>query len=133
MASLDLAPGLPVPAHPEPTRAPGHDRSALRRGLRWGAASLALVALATGTLLWTRAPAPPNVSYQTVALDRGPLVARVTASGTLSALVTVNVGSQISGRIDYACQQRVDRKIHASVTARIVSGAFPSRRLFTKM
>ena len=38
--------------------------------------------------------------YQTAAADRGTLVARVTASGTLSALVTVQVGSQISGRIE---------------------------------
>ena len=32
-------------------------------------------------------------------LDRGRIVARVTATGTLSALVTVQVGSQVSGRI----------------------------------
>lgn len=39
-------------------------------------------------------------AYQTAAADRGTIVARVTASGTLSALVTVQVGSQISGRIE---------------------------------
>jgi HlyD family secretion protein len=43
----------------------------------------------------TDKPAP----YQTSAVDRGPIVAKVTASGTLSALVTVQVGSQVSGRI----------------------------------
>jgi HlyD family secretion protein len=32
-------------------------------------------------------------------VDRGRIVARVTATGTLSALVTVQVGSQVSGRI----------------------------------
>lgn len=32
-------------------------------------------------------------------MDRGRIVARVTATGTLSALVTVQVGSQVSGRI----------------------------------
>ena len=37
--------------------------------------------------------------YDTVAVDRGPIVAKVTATGTLSALVTVQVGSQVSGRI----------------------------------
>ena len=40
--------------------------------------------------------APP---YQTAVVDRGDIVAKVSASGTLSALVTVEVGSQVSGRI----------------------------------
>jgi HlyD family secretion protein len=34
-----------------------------------------------------------------VAADHGPLAAKVTASGTVSAIVTVQVGSQVSGRI----------------------------------
>src|SRR4051812_13464174 len=37
--------------------------------------------------------------YETVAVDRGSIVAKVTATGTLSALVTVQVGTQVSGRI----------------------------------
>src|SRR5207245_129012 len=37
--------------------------------------------------------------YETVKAERGKIVARVTASGTLSALVTVQVGTQVSGRI----------------------------------
>jgi len=48
------------------------------------------------------ATARPNspVSYETVTVDRGPLAAKVTATGTVSALVTVLVGSQVSGRIE---------------------------------
>lgn len=41
----------------------------------------------------------PEAHYETSPADRGAVVARVTASGTLSALVTVQVGSQVSGRI----------------------------------
>jgi HlyD family secretion protein len=41
----------------------------------------------------------PAVQWDTAAVDRGRIVARVTATGTLSALVTVQVGSQVSGRI----------------------------------
>src|SRR5262245_39242842 len=37
--------------------------------------------------------------YDTAPVERGPIIAKVTASGTLSALVTVQVGSQVSGRI----------------------------------
>jgi len=35
----------------------------------------------------------------TATVDRGKIIAKVTATGTLSALVTVQVGSQVSGRI----------------------------------
>ena len=41
----------------------------------------------------------PKVEWETDTVDRGRIVARVTATGTLSALVTVQVGSQVSGRI----------------------------------
>jgi HlyD family secretion protein len=40
-----------------------------------------------------------QAKFATAVVDRGPIVAKVTASGTLSALVTVQVGSQVSGRI----------------------------------
>jgi len=38
--------------------------------------------------------------YETTVVDRGPITAKVTATGTLSALVTVQVGTQVSGRIE---------------------------------
>ena len=37
--------------------------------------------------------------FETSAVDQGRISARVTATGTVSALVTVQVGSQVSGRI----------------------------------
>jgi HlyD family secretion protein len=51
-------------------------------------------------LHWLRRAPEPLVRYETVAVDRGPIAASVTATGTVSALVTVLVGSQVSGRID---------------------------------
>ena len=45
------------------------------------------------------ATSEPKVTYQTVPVQHGKIVARVTATGTLSAHVTVLVGSQVSGRI----------------------------------
>lgn len=39
------------------------------------------------------------IRYETQKASRGDIVARVTATGTLSALVTVQVGSQVSGRL----------------------------------
>lgn len=43
--------------------------------------------------------AQPISEWSLATVDRGRIVGRVTASGTLSALVTVQVGSQVSGRI----------------------------------
>jgi HlyD family secretion protein len=41
----------------------------------------------------------PDVQYKTSVVERRTIVGRVTASGTLSAIVTVLVGTQVSGRI----------------------------------
>jgi HlyD family secretion protein len=48
---------------------------------------------------WQKSPEDQAAKFETAKVDRGPIVAKVTASGTLSALVTVQVGSQVSGRI----------------------------------
>ena len=67
---------------------------------RYAVPSLTL-ALALGGGVWAfktaRKPAVPV--YQTAVVERGRIVGKVTASGTVSALVTVLVGSQVSGRI----------------------------------
>jgi len=60
----------------------------------WGVTVLVL-ALAGGT----RLSAKPRVQWKTATVDRGHITAQVTATGTLSALVTVQVGSQVSGSI----------------------------------
>jgi HlyD family secretion protein len=66
----------------------------------WIGAALALGGAVYGTREWSASSASDKPApYQTSAIDRGPIVAKVTASGTLSALVTVQVGSQVSGRI----------------------------------
>lgn len=56
--------------------------------------------------------------YTTVPLSRGPLVARVTATGTLTALVTVQVGSQVSGRI---------QSLHADFNSKVSRGEVIAR------
>jgi HlyD family secretion protein len=61
-------------------------------------AALATAGAALFALVWALWPAPAP-HYETVAIDRGKIVATVTATGTLSALVTVQVGAQVSGRI----------------------------------
>jgi len=50
-------------------------------------------------LVARRARARPQVHYDTTEVDRGTIAAKVTATGNLSALLTVQVGSQVSGRV----------------------------------
>lgn len=71
------------------------DRPWWRRPWPW----LLLLVVAAGAALLLRDDEVARPGFTTVAVDRGNIVARVTASGTLSALVTVEVGSQVSGRI----------------------------------
>ena len=42
---------------------------------------------------------PPPVQYKTALVDRGPITAIVTATGTVNPVVSVLVGSQVSGKI----------------------------------
>jgi len=67
------------------------------RVLVWAGAAVAILAVAAFAVSRFRAAPPPR--FETEAVDRGTLIAKVTATGTLSALVTVQVGAQVSGRI----------------------------------
>lgn len=74
-------------------------RAILKTSL-WIGVLLALGGGIYGVRHWSaRSESEKPAPYQTSLVDRGPIVAKVTASGTLSALVTVQVGSQVSGRI----------------------------------
>lgn len=68
-----------------------------RRRWLWLAALVVLVG--AGLVTWRVLHRPGPLQYQTAAVAKGPVVARVTATGILSAVVTVQVGSQVSGRI----------------------------------
>ncbi|HZH04958.1 MAG TPA: efflux RND transporter periplasmic adaptor subunit [Myxococcaceae bacterium] len=81
------------------------------------AGSLLLVA-GGGWALFGRGRAEPKIRYETAQVDRGPIVAKVTATGILSALVTVQVGSQVSGRI---------AEIHADFNSQVEKGQVIAR------
>lgn len=73
-------------------------RSRVVRALIW----VIVLAAIIGGVAWLnykRAHAAPNIEYDTSAADRGTVVAKVTATGNLSALLTVQVGAQVSGRV----------------------------------
>lgn len=73
----------------------------LRLSLGKSLTVLAGVAVLAGALvwLWRAASADGAPRYRTAKVERGPIQAAVIASGTLNAVTTVQVGSQISGQI----------------------------------
>src|ERR671922_2223977 len=61
---------------------------------------LAVVALAGGGWYWYQSrDGDVDLRYRVAKVERGPLTAVVVASGTLNAVTTVQVGSQISGQV----------------------------------
>jgi len=86
------------PARPNIVPLPTAARTARSKWLRWPvAAGLALVLIGGGAL-W-RAHLQSAISYETVPVERGPIQAKVTATGNLNAVVDVLVSSQVSGNI----------------------------------
>ena len=70
----------------------------MRRRLWIVALMLVVAAAASGA--WFYAQSRGNTpKFRTAKVERGPLTATVSATGTLNAVVTVQVGSQVSGQI----------------------------------
>ena len=60
---------------------------------------VAVLAAAAGTLALLRSRRAPEPKYRTAAVDKGGVTQTVTATGTLSAVITVKVGSVVSGNV----------------------------------
>ncbi|MBS1118278.1 MAG: transporter [Deltaproteobacteria bacterium] len=70
-----------------------------RIGVRVAVAVIAVAAVVGLAAWWRSAHAPRPVSYRTAVATRGSLSVVVTATGTVQAWNTVDVGSEVSGRI----------------------------------
>jgi HlyD family secretion protein len=70
-----------------------------RRVAAWIAVILLVAAACVAVWHYRSLHQPPPVTYQTTTVSRRRIVGRVTATGTLLATVTVQVGTQVSGRI----------------------------------
>ena len=73
-------------------------------------AVIILVCGVTGYFFYTRAP---EVSYRTAVIERGTIVSTVAATGNLSAVTTVQVGTQVSGTI---------QKLYVDFNSRVKKG-----------
>lgn len=73
-------------------------------------AGVILTAAIAGYFLIKR---PPEISYKTAKIDRGTIVSTVAATGNLSAVTTVQVGTQVSGTI---------QKLYVDFNSRVKKG-----------
>jgi HlyD family secretion protein len=97
-----------------------------KRALKIGApiaAALVVGAIGLRAVLHRDDAAP---TYETTPVTRGRVASMVTASGTLSPLVTVQVGSQVSGRIQWLGADFNSRVKKGQVIAKIDPSLFES-------
>ena len=83
------------------------------------AASIALGAAGTTAWLYKRADAKEAPAYRTAAVTRGSLKSTVSATGTLQAVRTVQVGTQVSGQIAQIYVDFNDKVTKGELLARI--------------
>ena len=83
--------------------------------------AIAAVALASGAGLWIyrRADASEAPAYRFATVERGTVQSTVTATGTLDAVTTVQVGTQVSGQISAIFVDFNDKVKKGQLLARI--------------
>lgn len=69
----------------------------IKKWWRWIVLALVVVASLAGYRLWAQKQAEP--AFRTAKIEKGTLTASVAASGTLQPVVSVQVGSQVSGQL----------------------------------
>ncbi len=104
----------------------------LKKKTLWIVVGVLVVLVAFAGYRFRQAKAKSALHFETVKVDRGRIVAKVTASGTLSAIVTVQVGSQVSGRlqkilVDYNSPVRKGQLI-AKIDAQLFQAAYEQAR-----
>ncbi|HEU5260855.1 MAG TPA: efflux RND transporter periplasmic adaptor subunit [Gemmatimonadales bacterium] len=121
MSNAAVAPSLPR----EEETLEQYREQLLPRGPRWRKwrARLvipgALLLLAIGGWLFARARGDNAPAYRFAAVERGDIEAAVSATGTLGAVTTVQVGTQVSGQISAIYVDFNDRVTRGQLIARI--------------
>lgn len=91
---------------------------------------LAMLAAGLGSLVWWYWPAAhePSARYKLATVDRGPVAATVTATGTVNPIVSVPVGSQVSGTVQHLYADFNSRVIEGQILALIDPAPFRAKR-----
>jgi HlyD family secretion protein len=89
----------------------------MKRRVLWIVAIVVVAGAITGGYLYTQGIGA-RPAFRTVAVSRGPLTAAVSATGTLNAVITVQVGSQVSGQV---------KELHADFNSVVKKGQVIAR------
>ncbi len=101
-----------------PSRSPA---SRPRRSLVPVVAGIAVLAVLAGGIAWWkhRAAASDDGAWRTATVERGDIRVAISSTGTLSAISTVTVGSQISGQVTDVLVDYNDKVSKGQIVARI--------------
>jgi len=102
-------PATPTPKPPTPPK-PNGRRHRRRLGRLVAAALILVLGAGAAWAYFGRGNGEEAPQYRTARVQRGAIVSSVTASGALKALVTVQVGSQLSGQI---------KELHADFNSKV--------------
>ena len=98
----------------------------MKSKLGWGLALL-LVAAIAGGWWWSQRGVEADAGYKTARLERGPLLAAVSSSGTVNPVRQVVIGSQVSGQIKEMLVDFNSEVTQGQVIARIDPQVFTYR------
>lgn len=110
---------------PQPARNPlPPNRS--RAGIVWIAIGLAIV-IAAGGWWWHARSQGEAANYRTAVVDRGAIAVTISATGSLSAITTVDIGSQVSGIVQSVLVDYNDHVTKGQIIARIDPSSFNAK------
>jgi HlyD family secretion protein len=112
-ASGEPASGLSVRGPRPGSTRPGRAARYLLAGVLLLAITIALI----GVYVYARR-VNGRTPFETAAVTRGPLIAAISATGTLNAVINVQVGSQVSGQI---------KELYADFNSRVTKGQIIAR------
>lgn len=111
-------PDKPAPPKPPGPAKPNGRRHRRRLGRLVVVALVLVLGAGAAWAYFGRGNGEEAPQYRTVRVQRGAIVSSVTASGSLKALVTVQVGSQLSGQI---------KELHADFNSKVKKGQVIAR------
>ena len=115
VALKSMATIVPLPGQPSRSRLP------------WLISIVIVIAVGGwGMWYWWTSGAPP-IHYKTAVVDRGPITAIVTATGTINPVVSVQVGSQVSGKVAKLFADFNSKVMKGQVLAQIDQKPFKAR------
>lgn len=98
-----------------------------RTRLFWLTGIVVIIALGGGGLWYWWASGAPPIHYKTALVNRGPITAIVTATGTINPVVSVQVGSQVSGKVAQLFADFNSKVARGQILAQIDQKPFKAR------